>query len=148
MIIIWVSSQMVFVPSDLICTGQSWCSFTCRLGGEGDDRGRDGWMASPTRWAWVRVDSGRQSWTGRPGVLCAWGCKASDMMEQLNWTEPFYTNFCSVAQLCPTLCDPRTVAHYVSLSITNCRSVFKLKSIESVRPSNHLVLCRPLLLPP
>ena len=38
-------------------------------GGEGDDRGWDGWMASPTRWTWVWVNSGGSWWTGRPGVL-------------------------------------------------------------------------------
>ena len=49
--------------------------------------------------------------------------------------------FSSVAQSCPTLCDP------VNRS-TNSRSSLKLKSIESVMPSNHLILCRPLLLLP
>ena len=43
---------------------------------------------------------------------------------------------------------PRTVAHQASLSITNSQSLFKLMSIESVMPSNHLILCHPLLLPP
>ena len=43
---------------------------------------------------------------------------------------------------------PWTVAHQVSPSITNIRSLLKLISIESVMPSNHLILCRPLLLPP
>ena len=38
-------------------------------GGEGDDRGWDGWMASPTQWTWVWVNSGSWWWTGRPGVL-------------------------------------------------------------------------------
>ena len=38
-------------------------------GGEGDDRGWDGWMASLTHWIWVWVDSGSWWWTGRPGVL-------------------------------------------------------------------------------
>ena len=37
--------------------------------GEGDDRGWDGWMASPTQWTWVWVDCGSWWWTGRPGVL-------------------------------------------------------------------------------
>ena len=41
---------------------------------------------------------------------------------------------------------PWTVAHQVSLSITNSQSPLKLMSIESVMPSNHLILCRPLLL--
>ena len=40
-----------------------------RAGGEGDDRGWDGWMALLTRWTWVWVDSGSWWWTGRPGVL-------------------------------------------------------------------------------
>jgi len=43
---------------------------------------------------------------------------------------------------------PWTAAHQASLSITNSRSLLKLMSIESVMPSNHLSLCRPLLLPP
>ena len=42
---------------------------------------------------------------------------------------------------------PWTEAHQASLSITNSRSLFKLMSIESVMPSNHLILCPPLLLP-
>ena len=51
--------------------------------------------------------------------------------------------FSSVAQLCPTLCDPMDC-----LSITNSRSLLKLMSIESVMPSIHLILCHPLLLLP
>ena len=43
---------------------------------------------------------------------------------------------------------PWTAAHQVSLSITNSRSLLKFMSIESVMPSNHLILCHPLLLPP
>ena len=43
---------------------------------------------------------------------------------------------------------PWTAAHQASLSITNSQSLLKLMSIESVIPSNHLILCRPLLLPP
>ena len=54
----------------------------------------------------------------------------------------------SVAQLCPTLCDPITVAHQASLSITNSQSLLKLMSFESVMPSSHLILCHPLLLLP
>ena len=43
---------------------------------------------------------------------------------------------------------PWTLAHQASLSITNCQSSLRLMSIESVIPSNHLILCLPLLLPP
>ena len=48
-------------------------SLTSKAGGEGDDRGWDGWMASPTRWTWVWVNSGSWWWTGRPGVLQSMG---------------------------------------------------------------------------
>ena len=44
--------------------------------------------------------------------------------------------------------NPWTAAHQASLSITSSRSLFKLMSIDLVMPSNHLILCRPLLLPP
>ena len=54
--------------------------------------------------------------------------------------------FSSVSQLC--LATPWTTARRASLFITNSQSLLKLKSIESVMPSNHLILCRPLLLPP
>ena len=56
-------------------------------------------------------------------------------------------HFSSVAQLCLTLCDPMD-ARQASLSITNSRSLLKLMSIESVMPSNHFILCHPLLLLP
>ena len=55
----------------------------------------------------------------------------------------------SVAQLCLTLCDPMNLStRQASLSITNSRSSLRLMSIESVMPSSHLILCRPLLLLP
>ena len=48
--------------------GKDWCWEGLRVGGAGDDRGWDGWMASPTQRTWVWVDSGIWWWTGRPGV--------------------------------------------------------------------------------
>ena len=56
--------------------------------------------------------------------------------------------FSSVAQLYSTLCDPMDCNTSSSLSITNSWSLLKLISIGSVMPSNHLILCHPLLLPP
>ena len=46
-----------------------WCWERLRAGGEGDNRGWNGWMASPTQWTWVWVDSGSWWWTGRRGML-------------------------------------------------------------------------------
>ena len=55
---------------------------------------------------------------------------------------------CSVIKLCPTLCDPWTAARQASLSFTISQSLYKLMSIESVMPSNHIILRLPLLLLP
>ena len=60
----------------------------------------------------------------------------------------FYITFSSVAQSCPTLCNSVDYSCQASLSITNSQSLLKLMSIESVMPSNHLILCCPLLLLP
>ena len=60
-----------------------------KAGGEGDDRGWDGWMVSLTQWTWVWVNS--RSWwgTGRPDVLQSMGSQL-DMTERLNWTDWMY----------------------------------------------------------
>ena len=59
-----------------------------------------------------------------------------------------YVQFSSVAQSCSALCDSMGCSTQASLSITNSRSLLRLLSIELVMPSNHLILCRPLLLLP
>ena len=56
--------------------------------------------------------------------------------------------FSSFAQSCPTLFNPLVATHQASLSINNSRRLLKLMSIELVMPSNHLILCHPLLLSP
>ena len=53
---------------------------------------------------------------------------------------------CSVTKSCPTICNPKDSAHHAPLSSTISWSLLKLMSVESVIPSNHLMLCRPLLL--
>ena len=62
-----------------------WCREGLGAGGEGDDRGWDGWMASPTRWTWVWVNSGSWWWTGRPGVLRFTGLQSQTRLS--DWTE-------------------------------------------------------------
>ena len=73
-----------------------------RAGGEGGDRGWDGWMASPTQWTWVWVDSGSWWWTGRPGMLQFMGSQRvrHDWATELNWTE--YGEYCFV--VCLLIC--------------------------------------------
>ena len=58
---------------ELIHVKSPWCWERLKAGGEGDDRGWDGWMASLTRWTWVWVNSWSWWWTGRPGMLQSMG---------------------------------------------------------------------------
>ena len=60
---------------------------------------------------------------------------------------PYHSFQFSSVQSRPTLCDPMDCACQASLSTTNSQSLLRLMSIESVRPSNHLIFCCPLLLP-
>ena len=64
-----------------------WCWERSTAGGEGDNRGWDGWMVSLTQWTWVWASSGSWWWTGKPGCCSLWGCKDSVRTEWLNWTE-------------------------------------------------------------
>ena len=70
------------------------------------------------------------------------------MLHCMSWILVYSVQFSSVAQSCPSLCDPWIAARQASLSITNSWSSPRLMSIESVMPSSHLILCRPLLLLP
>ena len=64
----WNSNTLATSWKELTHWKRPWCWE--ELGaGEGDNRGWDSWMASPTPWAWVWVNSGNLWWTGRPGVL-------------------------------------------------------------------------------
>ena len=68
--------------------GKDWCWEGLGAGGEGDDRGWDGWMASLTQWTWVWVNSGSWWWTGRPGVLQFMGAERvrHGWVNELNWS--------------------------------------------------------------
>ena len=66
-----------------------WCWERLKVGGEGDDRGWDGWVASPTQWTWVWVNSGSWWRTGRPGLLQSMASQrvGHDWVTELNWTQ-------------------------------------------------------------
>ena len=83
-------------PSDAknwLILKRSWRWERLKAGGEGDDRGWDGRMASPTQWTWVWLDSGSWWWTGRPGVL--WYRVEHDWATELNWCIFKVTNILS-----------------------------------------------------
>ena len=83
----WNSSTLASSCEELTHWKRLWCWEGLRAGGEGDYRGWDGWMASPTRWTWVWVISGSWWWIGRPGVLRFMGSQrvGHDWETELNW---------------------------------------------------------------
>ena len=85
----WNSSTLATSCEELTHWKRLWCWEVLGAGGEGDDPGWDGWMASRMRWTWVWVNSGGWWWTGRPGVLRFMGSQrvGHDWVTGLNWTE-------------------------------------------------------------
>ena len=85
----WSSNTLATWCEELTHLKTPWCWERLRTGGEGDDRGRDGWTASPTQWTWIWVNSGRWWWTGRLGVLQSTGSQrlGHNWATALNWTE-------------------------------------------------------------
>ena len=90
--------------------------------------------------ATVRTGHGTTDWfqIGKGVRQC---CKLSPCLFNL-----YEKSVSSVAQSCPTICNPMDCQ--ASVSIINSQSLLKLRSIELVMPSNHLILCHPLLLLP
>ena len=83
----WNYNTLVTWCEELTHLKRSCCWERLRAGGEGDNRGWDGWMASLTQWTWVSVDSGSWWWTGRSGVL--WFMESQRVRHswanELNW---------------------------------------------------------------
>ena len=85
----WNSNTFATSCKELTYLKRPQCWERLKAGGEGDDRGWDGWMASLTQWTWVSVNSGSWWWTGRPGVLQSMGLQRvrHDWATELNWTD-------------------------------------------------------------
>ena len=77
---------------------KTWCWERLKARGEGDDRGWDGWMVSPTQWTWVWVSSRSWWWTGKPGVLQSmWSQRVRhDWATELNCIYKIFDSLCSV----------------------------------------------------
>ena len=84
----WNSSTLATSCEELTHWKRPWCWEGLGAGGEEDNRGWDGWMASLTRWTWVWVNSRSWWWTGRPGVLRFMELQrvGHDWATELNWS--------------------------------------------------------------
>ena len=85
----WNSNPLATWYEELTHWKRPWSWERLKAGGEGDNRGWDGWMVSPTQWTWVWVNSGSWWWTGKRGVLQSMGSQTDghDWATEMNWTE-------------------------------------------------------------
>ena len=84
----WSSRTLATWCEELTHWKRPWSWERLKAGGEGNDRGWEGWMASPTQLTWVWVSSRSWWWTGKPGMLQSMGLKRikQDWATELNWT--------------------------------------------------------------
>ena len=84
----WSSNTLAICCEEPIHWKILWCWERLKAGGEGDDRGWDDWLTSPTQWTWVWVNIRSWWWTGRPGMLQSMGSKrvGHDWVTELNLT--------------------------------------------------------------
>ena len=142
----WNSNTLATSCKELIHWKRPWCWEGLGAGGEGDDRGWDGWMASLTRWTWVWVNSGSCWSTGRPGLLQFMGSQRvrHNWTTELNWTEDEIDNQCIVVVVQSLTCGqlfatPWTAACQASLSFIISQSLPKFMSInDAIQPSHSL----------
>ena len=83
----WNSNTLATWCKELTHWKRLWCWERLKAGGEGDDRGWDGWMASLTWWTWVWASSGSWWWRGKPGMLQSMGLQRvrHNWVTKLNW---------------------------------------------------------------
>ena len=84
---------------------KTWCWERWKVGGGGDNKGWDGWMASPTWWTWVWVGSMNWRWTGRPGMLQSMGPQRAghDWVTELNWWYIHTVGNCAATKIITTM---------------------------------------------
>ena len=85
----WSSNTLATWCEELTHWKRPWCWERLKQGGEGDDRGWDGWITLLTQWTWFWASSGSWWWTGKPGVLQSTGSQRvrHDWAIELSCTE-------------------------------------------------------------
>ena len=83
-----VETLILWLPDELTPWKRPWCWERLKAGGEGEDKGWDGWMVSPTQWTLAWVSSRNWWWTGKPGMLQSMGSRrVNTMSDSVNWTD-------------------------------------------------------------
>ena len=83
----WNSNTLATWCEELTHWKRLRCWERLKVEGEGDDRGWNGRMASPTQWTWVWTSFGSWWWTGKPGVVQPMGPQSQTQVTEMNWTD-------------------------------------------------------------
>ena len=128
----WNSNTLATSWEELTHWKRPWCWEGLGAGGEGDDRGWNGWMASPTRWTWVWVNSGSWWWTGSPGVLQFTGSQR--VGHDNDWTEVklftqigFGTELSSMVVRKPWMYHFVYIKSWLKACCTHCRLIYQTR---------------------
>ena len=145
----WSSNTLATWCEELSDWKRPWCWARLKAGGEWDKRGWDGWMASPSQWTWVWVNSGSWWWTGRPGILQFMGSQriGHDRVTELNWTEEDNKPEPLGSSLSPhpQATNPIEISSYISTQIyklisasTKCKIVYSGNRKSNVQFQQYL----------
>ena len=137
----WNSRTLATWCEELTHLKRPWCWERLRAGGDGDDRGWDGWMASPTQWTWVWVDSGTAD--GQGGLVrCGSWVTESDITEWLNWL--YHSKF-HIKSLTLDLCTTQGFQLICRQSISCCYTKSGSKEFQVRVDSDVFPVCFCLL---
>ena len=144
----WNSNTLATWCEELTHWKRPWYWERLKAEGEGDNRGCDGWLASPTQWTWVWVSSGSWWWTGKPGVLQSMGLQRVrlDWATELNRILCWYQEWvCCTYWYTVTLKDIWDISLNdkmgTSLAIQWLRPLSNAGSVDSVPGSGAEIPC-------
>ena len=126
----WNSNTLATWYEELTHLKRPSCWERLRAGGGGDDRGWDGWIASPTQWTWVWVYSRSWWWIGRPGMLCFMGSRivGHDWVTEL--TDRLKLHSCPSSLKSPTSSCSNHIIIWISLFLFSCSALKSLTGMH------------------
>ena len=128
----WKSNTLALWWEELTHFKRPWCWERLKEAGEGDDRGWDAWMASPTQWTWVWASSRSWWWTGKPGMLQPMGSQrvGHDWATELNWVQVIH-EFKLSEEWCQTFFNPMNCS-IPGFSVLHCLPEFAQMHVHCV----------------
>ena len=131
----WNSNSLATWCKELTHWKRPWCWERLKAGGEGGNRGRDGWMVSWTRWTWVWVGSRIWWWTGKPSMLKSMGSQRfrHDCVMELNCPSfrQLSSYFAFIIKLLTVIIHMMPVPHWLFNFLSLCLNFLKFENLNN-----------------